>query len=148
MKPRHIQITDPCFSPLQLVNRNSLPGPTITNVGQQFICSSCHIRASESLITGWVMLYRKIALKILLVDFSLRNLAECTPTTTSPFWMLCLCSSSSRWGKTCIQFIQQYVKKSRTSSFPLRWLDKVRGSATFNQFWSEEQKLHITLKQY
>jgi hypothetical protein len=56
------------------------------------------------------------------LSFSLSNLAECTPTTARGCPRKAA-SSAARSGSTCMQLTQQYVQKSRTTTWagPFRW---------------------------
>jgi len=63
------------------------------------------ILKSASFTTGWRISCRRIALRMFSVSFSLANLAEWTPMTTSSFGNFS--SSFLRSGKTWWQLIQQ-----------------------------------------
>src|SRR5262245_24347313 len=71
---------------------------------------------SASLTTGWRRSYRRMALRIDSEFFSLSNLAEWTPMTTSSFAYFF--SSFARSGMTWMQLMQQSVQKSRRTTLP------------------------------
>src|SRR5262245_31005214 len=72
---------------------------------------------SASLTTGWRRSYRRMALRIDSEFFSLSNLAEWTPMTTSSFAYFF--SSFARSGMTWMQLMQHRVQKSRRTTLPL-----------------------------
>ena len=77
--------------------------------------------------------------------FSLSNLAECTPSTTTPSLGVNSRSKRCRSGRMWIQFIQQYVKKSRTTILPDRSLLADRGRVVLNHSQSVQYKTVFTL---
>jgi len=89
------------------------------------------------------MLYRKMALRMFVDFLSLSNLAEWTPITAIPLLTGYKSSKDSRSGRMCMQFIQQYVKKSKTTIFPFRLDLKLKDADVFNH--SRPEKLEKTL---
>src|SRR5579875_393267 len=106
-------------------------GSIITIVGHPDTSYRCQTVMFLSTRTGWEISYLLTACSMFLRSCSLENLAECIPMNTTGMSEN-FSSSSARTGRVCMQFMQQYVQKSNTTTCPLNF-SRERGSFEFIQ---------------